>query len=205
MVENAPHPDFVIGFNSLEQNLHDNFLKYLKDGQIPQIKNNIFLEIYNFVQHWANKDAEAEHLYSFFKKIINDYSTAFLNQLNGKPSNEIIDFFIELSGRMDILINFMVKSFGFIDFYYLKFTKRPCLIETAHEIYKRVFFLPSKEKVTTELNKLLKEEEDGKKENKEKIEKVNNIIKIMDFTHPKLVKEKGNFVWYDEIPKDKEG
>ena len=72
MVEKALHPDFITDFNALEKNLYDNFLKYLKDGQIPQIKNNIFLEIYNFVQHWTYKDAEAEHLYSFFKKIIND-------------------------------------------------------------------------------------------------------------------------------------
>ena len=195
MNDNTLSQEYLSEYKVKEQVIIDNLLKYLKIGEFPQTKQNFFLEIYNFVQHWANKDAESEDLYKNYEKIINEYSHEFLNQLNAKQSSEIIDTFIELSSRMDILINFLSKSFSFIDFYYCKFKKCPLLIEAALKIYREVLFLPCKEKLTIELNKLLKEDRAGRKEFRNKIKKITSILKTMDLTHPRLVKEKENIIW----------
>ncbi len=204
MTEVKPCEEYLKGLEDLKQNLYNKLLKYLKVGDFPKTEQGFFIEVYNFVTHWANKDAEAEDLYNYYKNTIKEYASEFANQLNEKTTIEIIDSLIELSIRMDNLINFLKKSFSFVDFYYIKFRKSPNLAESALQIYKDTFFMPFQNQITIEVNKLLKEDREGKKEYRGKIKKILSIMKTMDLPNPELTNQNNSIVWFSKTNNDQE-
>ena len=174
----------------------------MKNGDFPETNKNLRMDVYNFVQNWGNKDEEAEDLYKYFNKVITEYSKEFGNQLKDKTNSEIIDDLIERSNRMDFLIKFMSEAFSYINFYYIKFRKCPKLERSALTIYRENLFMPFQNDITTEVNKLLKEDRDGGHEHRSKIKKVLYIMKIMDLPNPKLEREKNAIIWINQEDKE---
>ena len=202
MKDNQISEEYLAKVKEIDKKLYDHLLKYLKVGDFPETNQNFHLDIYNFVTHWANKDQEAEDLYNYFNKIIKEYADEFAKQITEKSNIEIIDAFIERSNRMDILISFLNKTFSFVDFYYTKFKKCPLLLESALKIYRDSFFMPFQKQITTEVNKLLREDRDGKYEHRNKIKRILIIMKTMDLPHPKIEREKNAIVWINEKNKE---
>ena len=193
---------YFVELKEIENKLNNNLLKYLKTGDFPETNKNLRMDVYNFVQNWGNKDEEAEDLYKYFKKVITEYSNEFANQLKDKSSNEIIDDLNERSNRMDFLIKFMSEAFSYLNFYYIKFKKCPKLERSALTIYRENLFMPFHKEITTEVNKLLKEDRDGRHEHRNKIKKVLYIMKIMDLPNPKLEREKNAIIWTNQEDKE---
>ena len=113
--QNGPDPEYLARLPEIGELLHNVLIKYLIEGSFPE--NNTkktYLEIYNFVSHYANKDEESQHLYEYFKKIINENANIFVEQLKKKANSEIIDAFIDISNRMDILCSFLTKTFSYV-------------------------------------------------------------------------------------------
>ena len=207
MTENSadkkPNKDYLDGYQNIEKQINDKLIKYLKALDFPENDMGFHMIIYNFVTQWGNVDAEAEDLYNNFNKIIEGLATEFKNQIHEKTSSEILEALIERAKRMDILINFLTKTFSFLDFYFSKFRKCPNLFASALSIYRKVLFEPFKEEVTIEVNKLLKEDREGKHEHRNIIKKILSIMKTMDLNNPKIVKEKDASVWIeDTAPKE---
>ena len=198
MEEEQPNEEFFAKFADIKQILYNKLLKYLKVGEFPKADKGLYLDIYNFIHNYGNEDYEALELYNYFNEVIKEYATEFAKQINGKSNIEIIDAFIDRCNRMDILIPFLEKTFSFLDFYYCKIKKFPTLLENALKTYKVVLFMPFQEIITTEVNKLLKEDRCGKKENRIKIKRILSIMKTMDLSKPKIKKENLNNVWVSE-------
>ena len=194
--------DYVETFPKIDSLLYNELLKYILNGEFPQNNSqNFFLQIYNFAAHYANKDEEASDLYQYFKKIISTNSMELAKQLDNVSNTEIIDRFIDICNRMEIIINFMLKAFSYVDFYYVKSKTIPTLAESALEIYRTNIFMPFQNELTNEVNKLLKEDRFGKTDNRVKIKKILLIMKTMDLYKPKIYRENNNIVWIND-PKD---
>ena len=194
----GPSEQYFADLKDIEKKLNDNLLKYLKVGDFPETNKDLRMDVYNFVQNWGNKDEEAEDLYKFFNKVIREYSKEFANQLKEKSNIEIIDALIERSDRMDFLIKFMTHAFSYLNFYYIKFKKCPRLEESALKIYREQYFMSFQQEITVEVNKLLKEDRDGRHEHRNKIKKVLYIMKIMDLPNPDLEREKNAIIWINK-------
>ena len=138
MTENSadkqPNKDYLDGYQNIEKLINDKLIKYLKVGNFPETDMNFHMNIYNFVTQWGNQDTEAEDLYNNFNKIIEGFATEFKNQIHEKTSSEILEALIDRAKRMDILINFLTKTFSFLDFYFSKFRKYPNLFASALSI-----------------------------------------------------------------------
>jgi hypothetical protein len=157
------------------------------------------LNIYNFVSQYANKDEEAQNLYYYYQKTIDDTSKELAKELELIPNNKIIDLFIDIGNRMDTLIFFMSKTFAYLDFYYVKskFNIKK-ILHLALDIYRKNIFLPFQKQLTDEVNKLIEDDRNGNKSNRMKIKKILNIIKTMDLTAPKIYKENNAIIWANE-------
>ena len=135
-------PDYVETFPKIDSLLYNELLKYILNGEFPQNNSQgFFMQIYNFSAHYANKDEEASDLYQYFEKIISTNSTELAKQLNNVSNEEIIDKFIDICNRMEIIINFMFKAFSYVDFYYVKSKNVPTLAESALKIYIKQIYL----------------------------------------------------------------
>ena len=179
-------------------------IKYLVAGIFPETASqDSYLKVYNFVSHYANKDEEAGDLYVYFEEKIKAVSSELVKELTNKSNSEIIDLFIDVANRMDIFISFMSKTFSYVDFYYVKSKpEKKKLLTTALFIYRENIFMPVQKQLTEEVNKLLKEDRFGRKENRIKIKKVLSIMKTMDLTSPKIFKENNAVVWVNEKKDD---
>ena len=203
MTDDKVDKEYLAQLKEIDQKLYDHFLKFLKIGDFPETNQNFHLEIYDFVTHWGNKEPESESLYKHFNKIIQEYATEFVNQIKESSNFEIIDALIERANRMDNLISFLGKTFSFLDFYFVNFRKCPKLHESALKIYRETLFMPFQKQVTTEVNKLLKEDREGKHEHRNKIKRILIIMKVMDLPYPKIVKEKNANVWINDKQREK--
>ena len=185
--------------NEIMKLLNDEILQHLKDGEIPKTKREIYTKIYNFTQKYSNKDLECKDLYSYYNKVITEFATELSNQLKDKANLELIDGLIDKCNRIDFLINFMLKTFSFLDFYYIKFAKIESLTTVAHGIYKNILLIPLQNKVKDELNNLLKDE----KANEDKIKKIQSILALIELINPKLIIKDKKVTWEGEKPEEK--
>ena len=185
--------------NEITKLLIDKILQHLKDGEIPKTKRETYTKIYNFTQKYSNKDLECKDLYSYYNKVITEFATELANQLKDKANLELIDGLIDKCNRIDFLINFMLKTFSFLDFYYIKFAKIESLTTVAHGIYKNILLIPLQNKVKDELNNLLKDE----KANEDKIKKIQSILALIELINPKLIIKDKKVTWEGEKPEEK--
>ena len=189
---------------TIDELLEKILIKYLVAGTFPEAApKDSYLRVYNFVSHYANKDEEAGHLYNYFTEKITYVCQKLVQELTDKSNSEIIDLFIDVANRIDIFISFMSKTFSYVDFYYVK-SKGTIkkLLNIALEIYRKNIFIPVQIQLTEEVNKLLKEDRFGRKENRMKIKKVLYIMKTMDLTTPIIYKENNAIIWANEIKEE---
>ena len=202
MSDSQPDKEFFNALQEADKNLYDLLFKYLKVGEFPTTSAKSNMKIYDFTQKWGNREAESKELYNYYNKIIKEYSIEFKKQIGDKTSDEIIDAFIDRANRMDIIINFMKKTFSFLDVYFTKFQKCPNLPTSALAIYKQELFTPYQKELTIEVNKLLNEDRYGKFEHRNKIKKILSIMKTMDLTNPEITYENGAYVWINSGKKE---
>ena len=197
-------PKYLKTKQSIDQRLHNVLIQYLIAGTFPEnTSQDFYLDIYNFVTHYANKDEEARDLYDYFQELIKKVSIKLSNELTNKSNSEIIDLFIDVANRMDILISFLSKTFSYVDFYYVKSKSIDKLLVCALRIYRENIFNPVQKQLTDEVNKLLKEDRFGKKENRMKIKTILIIMKTMDLPKPKIYRENNAIIWGNEVEGEK--
>jgi len=197
-------PKYLKKKQSIDQRLHNELIQYLIAGTFPEnTSQDFYLDIYNFVTHYANRDEEARDLYDYFQELIKKVSIKLSNELTNKSNSEIIDLFIDIANRMDILISFLSKTFSYVDFYYVKSKSIDKLLVCALRIYRENIFNPVQKQLTDEVNKLLKEDRFGKKENRMKIKRILIIMKTMDLPKPKIYRENNAIIWGNEVEGEK--
>ena len=174
--------------------------KLLKDivNNFDNLETGTYLKIYIFVSHYGNKDEEAEYLYRYIMNFIEEKTKELSERLKDKPKSEIIDLFIDIANKMDIIIHFLMKTFGYLDFYYVRSKNLDKITKVALGIYRKNIFLPIQNQLIEEVNKLLKEDRLGKKEHRAKIKQILNIMKTMDLSSPKIFRKEKSIIWENE-------
>ena len=193
-------PNYLNELPGIDELIKKSLINHLLRGTFPEKNKKVHLTVYNFVSTYGNKDEEASHLYKYYSELLESSLGELAKELKDKTNSEIIDIFLNVANRTDILISFMSKTFSYLDFYYVKSKETiKKLLVTALEIYKNKIFLPIKNQLIEEINKLIKEDRFGKKDNRLRIKKSLIIMKTMDLTAPKIYKENNAIIWDNEI------
>ena len=66
-------------------------------------------------------------------------------------------------------------------------------------LYKSIFYEEFKYKIQDEINTLEKEEKNANDELNSKIQRVKVILKEVNFENPKIIREKGEIKWENQI------
>lgn len=190
MAKIPQNPEFLAKLDEVEQLLYDGLIKDLKVGKFPKKTKKLFFQIYTYIDNYSDRNTDAP-IYELFKKIITEFAVETAYQIRRKFKIEILDDFLELSKRMDYLLNFMLKSFSFLDisiYSCLKDVKK--LRELAIDIYKYNLFMPFQNQLTDEVNQLLKDDIGGNKKHRDKIKRVLKIMRDMDLDIKKVTEKK---------------
>ena len=195
--------DFPIYKEQLKNVMIDGLLYYVRDGIHPQFDRRAFLDCYNIVQKFANRDDTSELLFKYHNEVIEQAATECYEKTKGLSGFEFIDAFITYTERLNFLILNMEKIFEFLSVFYLTYAKdKKSLSEFSMDIYKKSFF----DKLQTQVFTLLKELINNGPNNENigfKIKSIMTIINYLDFVKPKIVKNSknlGEWVETSEMP-----
>ena len=195
--------DFPIYKEQLKNIMIDGLLYYVRDGIHPQFDRRAFLDCYNIVQKFANRDDTSELLFKYHNEVIEQAATECYEKTKGLSGFEFIDAFITYTERLNFLILNMEKIFEFLSVFYLTYAKdKKSLSEFSMDIYKKSFF----DKLQTQVFTLLKELINNGPNNENvglKIKSIMTIINYLDFVKPKIVKNSknlGEWVETSEMP-----
>jgi len=195
--------DFPIYKEQLKNVMIDGLLYYVRDGIHPQFDRRAFLDCYNIVQKFANRDDTSELLFKYHNEVIEQAATECYEKTKDLSGFEFIDAFITYTERLNFLILNMEKIFEFLSVFYLTYAKdKKSLSEFSMDIYKKSFF----DKLQTQVFTLLKELINNGPNNENiglKIKSIMTIINYLDFVKPKIVKNSknlGEWVETSEMP-----
>ena len=195
--------DFPIYKEQLKNVMIDGLLYYVRDGIHPQFDRRAFLDCYNIVQKFANRDDTSELLFKYHNEVIEQAANECYEKTKGLSGFEFIDAFITYTERLNFLILNMEKIFEFLSVFYLTYAKdKKSLSEFSMDIYKKSFF----DKLQTQVFTLLKELINNGPNNENvglKIKSIMTIINYLGFVKPKIVKNSknlGEWVETSEMP-----
>ena len=183
----------------LEEEMINGILDYLKHGEFPNNSPCSYINAYTIVQIFSDVGAEnSEELFNYHNEII----LKFIEECNEKMSkfnnSQLIDGFIELTEKINLLIYWMSRIFIYLDRFYTKQSKNSTLGKSAINLYKSGFFVNYQENIHLEVNKLIKEDRKCNPEVRPKIKIILKIINDLDLISPKIVKENNKIYWVED-------
>ena len=183
----------------IENEMIKGILEYLKDGTFPNNSSNSFVNAYTIVQTIADiGDKESEQLYNYHNKIIKDYIEECYKLISKEPISQLVDSFIKYTEKINILIYWLNKIFTYLDRYYMKTIVKHSLSKKAIDIYKDILFINLEKEIFEEVNKLLRDDRNLNFESRPKIKFILKVLKDIDLSRPKIVKENNNILWIQE-------
>ena len=199
MKNNTKFKDFLTTKKEIETEMIQNILEYLKKGVFPSNGSNKYMNAYTAVQSFADEgDKQSADLKAYHDKTIESYIEDCNNELNKEVNSNLIDAFIIHSHNITLLIYWMNRIFCYLDRFYTKAKVRQNLAKCALNIFKSNFFENFKDKIFIEVNKLIKEDRLGNRDNRNKIKEIMKTLKFLDFEFPKIVKENNRIIWIQE-------
>ena len=194
---------YNIGFNEgikiIEKEIINKILDYLKNGVLSNNKSDYFGIAYSIIYSLSNKGNVINYkLYLYHNKTIYNYILECKKKFISENNINLIDNFLEYTKKINFLIYWMNKIFGYLDRFYTKIHKQKKLAHVSMNIFKLNFFDLIKKDIFNELEKLINEDRNGNKESRRKIKNVIEILKDLDKEHPKIVKENNKFIWINE-------
>ena len=191
---------FNMGFNEgikiIEKEIINKILDYLKNGVFSNNKSDYFSVAYSIIYSLSNRgDSLNYKLFLYHNKTIYNYILECRNKLISESNINLIDNFLELIKKINFLIYWMSRIFGYLNRFY---TPKKKLAHFSMDIFKLNFFDLIKKDIFNELEKLINEDRNGNKESRRKIKNVIDIFKDLDKECPKIVKENNKFIWINE-------
>ena len=187
--------------NDIENYMINNLINYIKNDVIPNNSPNSYIKAYTIIVNIANYQYEQiDNLFLYYKKIIHEFIEYSYNIVKEKRNIELIDYFIKYTEKINFLIYWMVRIFTYLDRRGIR--KKNYLNETlsssALDIYKNNFFNFIKDDIYKILNKIIKNDRDGKIEERHKIKIILNLVYVLDFKYPLIVKENNRILWISQ-------
>ena len=200
MLPNSKFKDFSVAKKEVETEMIKNILEYLKNGVFPNHRPNSYMNAYTAVLVCIDSgDEQSQKLLDYHNNTIETYIKECYDEVNKETNINLIDAFIIHSHNITLLIYWMNRIFCYLDRFYTKAKVKSTLAKSALNIYKEKFFGNLKEKIFTEVNKLIKEDRKGNRDYRPKIKNVMKILRYLDFQNPKIVKENNRIFWTDEL------
>ena len=200
MMPNSKFKDFSDAKKEVETEMIKNILEYLKNGVFPNHRPNSYMNAYTAVLVCIDSgDEQSQKLLDYHNNTIETYIKECYDEVNKETNINLIDAFIYQTDHITILIYWMNRIFCYLDRFYTKAKVKSTLAKCALNLYKNKFFENLKEKIFTEVNKLIKEDRRGNRDYRPKIKNVMKILRYLDFQNPKIVKENNRIFWTDDL------
>jgi hypothetical protein len=200
MMQNSKFKDFSVAKKEVETEMIKNILEYLKNGVFPNHRPNSYMNAYTAVLVCIDSgDEQSQKLLDYHNNTIETYVKECYDEVNKETNINLIDAFIYQTDHITILIYWMNRIFCYLDRFYTKAKVKSTLAKCALNLYKNKFFENLKEKIFTEVNKLIKEDRRGNRDYRPKIKNVMKILRYLDFQNPKIVKENNRIFWTDDL------
>ena len=183
----------------IEDKMLTEIIEYLKNGVVPKNNNpTSYLDCYtNVCTIVDKKDYNLLYLIEYHNKVIYDFVKFCFQFVNGKSNIELIDSFIEYTEKINLLIYWMKRIFIYID-KKPRIDNKETLCMHAMKIYKNHFFNNIQNDIYQGLNKLIKDDRDGKIEQRSKIKFILKMVDTLDFGNPQIIKENNKISWISE-------
>ena len=201
MMPNSKFKDFSVAKKEVETEMIKNILEYLKNGVFPNHRPNSYMNAYTAVLVCidSGNDETSQKLLDYHNNTIETYIKECYDEVNKETNINLIDAFIYQTDHITILIYWMNRIFCYLDRFYTKAKVKSTLAKCALNLYKNKFNENLKEKIFTEVNKLIKEDRRGNRDYRPKIKNVMKILRYLDFQNPKIVKENNRIFWTDDL------
>ena len=167
-----------------------------KIAVVPFICLNACVEVSMFSDEG---DKESQELYGYYIQIIENYIIDCKKKLIEEEKSNLIDGFLFHTKNINILIHYMQRIFSYLDRFYTIAKVKVSLSKSAMNLYKSIFYEEFKNKIQDEINTLEKEEKNANDELISKIQRVKVILKEVNFENPKIIREKGEIKWENQI------
>ena len=132
----------------LENIMIKGLLQYVREGTMPQSKQSSFMDCYNIIYTWTDKQI-GDYILEYHNNIIKKAASECYEKLKDLPGLDFIDSFISFTDRINTLIYHMSKIFQYISSNHLRgqddkdstrVFKEDDVSEFSMEIYKKEFF-----------------------------------------------------------------
>ena len=187
--------------------LINGLLKYVREDEMPISNPTSFMDCYNIIYNYTDKNI-GEYLLNFHNEIIQNASIECYEKIKNLPGADFIDYFISCTDKLNTLIFNMSRIFQYISNNYLKSTEskdnkrvyeQEHISEFSMDIYKKYFFDKLEAKLFNALNEILiREERNGNMEHRLKITTIMKTLTYLDFMKPEIVKYSATKIIWNE-------
>ena len=187
--------------------LINGLLKYVREDEMPKSNPTSFMDCYNIIYNYTDKNI-GEYLLNFHNEIIQNASIECYEKIKNLPGADFIDYFISCTDKLNTLIFNMSRIFQYISNNYLKSTEskdnkrvyeQEHISEFSMDIYKKYFFDKLEAKLFNALNEILiREERNGNMEHRLKITTIMKTLTYLDFMKPEIVKYSATKIIWNE-------
>ena len=174
-------------------------LEFLEHGTFPNNSPNSYMTAYSEVHKLSDDEHNSsEHLFNYYVKVITDYVTKAYNKIKNSTDDKLIDDFLEENTKCTQLIYWMKRIFVYLDKFYTKNKNKGTLVTNGLQIYKDKMFIPLKEKLYEQINKMITEDRNNNVVYRFEIKNVLRIVEEIDMTKPDVIKENEKLSWTGE-------
>ena len=193
----------------LEEKMINGLLNYVREGILPKGGNSIFMDCYNIIYNFTDKQI-GDHILDYHNDIVKKACLECYEKLKNLQGLDFIDSFISYTERLNTLIFNLSRMFLYISSNHLKAQEekdnkrkydQEDVSEFSMKIFKENFFNKLESKLFHALNEILiREERNGNMEHRLKINSIMKTITFLDYEKPKIAKSSATkTTWIDTI------
>jgi hypothetical protein len=201
--------EFIPQQKILEDKMINGLLNYVKEGKLPKGGSSIFMDCYNIIYNYTDKQI-GDYILDYHNSIVEKACDECYDKIKNLPGLDFIDAFISYTDRLNTLIFNLSRMFLYISSNHLKAqedkdSKRKYdeddVSEFSMERYKKHFFNKLEPKLFNALNEILiREERNGNMEHRLKINTIMKTITFLDYVKPKIARSSATKnTWIDTI------
>ncbi|CAK9079051.1 Cullin-3A (AtCUL3a) [Durusdinium trenchii] len=190
--------DFNLETMTVEQGLHlieqervQPLLTYLRTGVFENRNNMTFMKAYSVVVQFGDQQQHSFKLYSYYKKVIQDYCTEAMSSLALVSGEELLSALADLWEKNTILVFWMQRVFQYLDRFFTKSsTEHPDLFKAALQCFTDTVYSKVKDKCVAAMVAVVNRERDGYEINQDVLRLLVEMLCTVGDTGPKVVKQK---------------
>jgi hypothetical protein len=187
------------GIKIIYESMIKGLLEFLEKGTFPNNSPNSYMTAYSEVHKLADDDNNSsEPLFNYYVKVITDYVTKAYNKIRTSTDEKLVNDFLDENSKCTQLIYWMKRIFIYLDKFYTKNKNKGSLVTNGLQIYKDKMFIPLKEKLYEQVNKMIKEDRNNSVIYRFEIKNILRIIEEVDMNKPDIVKENEKLSWSGE-------